>query len=125
MIDVDHFKRINDTFGHASGDKTLVTVVDRLTSSLRQGDLLGRWGGEEFLVVLPRTDLFAARLVADRLREAVGAAPVPVGNGGDEISVTVSIGVAASLERSPEALLLTADRALYTAKAAGRDRVMS
>jgi diguanylate cyclase (GGDEF)-like protein len=125
LVDVDHFKRVNDTFGHASGDEVLREVAGRVEAALRDGDHLGRWGGEEFLVVLPETSLAEAEVVGERLREAVAAAPVPLGTGGDEIDVTASVGVATSGRLGPEAVVHTADRALYAAKAAGRNVVVA
>ncbi|MBK5306803.1 MAG: GGDEF domain-containing protein [Frankiaceae bacterium] len=123
MIDVDHFKRINDTFGHVAGDQALIAVAERLQGGLREEDVLGRWGGEEFLVVLPNADQGAATMAAERLRESVRVTPVSVGTGGDEIDVSVSIGIASGVGITPEVLVHTADRALYAAKAAGRDRI--
>ncbi len=123
MVDVDHFKRINDTFGHAAGDIALVTVADRLREDLREHDVIGRWGGEEFLIVLPFTDSRAASEVAERVRRAVSGASVALGSGGDAISMSVSVGVASSLDAVPDVLVAAADRALYAAKGAGRDRV--
>jgi diguanylate cyclase (GGDEF)-like protein len=121
LIDVDHFKRVNDTFGHQVGDDVLVAVARRLGTSLRSTDVLARYGGEEFVVCLPETDIERARDAAERLRAAIDAEVVPaLGR-----SVTVSIGGAAL---TPDALsipslLKLADDALYRAKAAGRNRV--
>jgi diguanylate cyclase (GGDEF)-like protein len=122
MVDVDHFKRINDTYGHAAGDAALVEVADRLRDALRDHDVLGRWGGEEFLVVLPAADAALATQVAERLRLAVSAEPVPLG-GGEELGLSVSIGAASTRDAAADALVHAADQALYAAKAAGRDRV--
>ncbi|MCU1603010.1 MAG: diguanylate cyclase [Frankiales bacterium] len=123
MIDVDHFKRINDTFGHSAGDVALVAVADRLRIALRDEDVIGRWGGEEFLVLLPATDPETALVVAERLRAAVATTPVGLGTGGDAIHVSISVGSASSLDAVPDVLVHAADRALYAAKAAGRDQV--
>lgn len=123
LVDVDHFKRVNDTLGHAAGDEALRRVATALRQSARQIDTVARMGGEEFCVLAPMTDLHGAALLAERLRQAVatatGAAP-----GGAR--VTVSVGVALSLAGQAdtgESALARADRCLYRAKAAGRDRV--
>jgi len=76
LLDIDHFKRVNDTYGHPAGDLVLGTFAQRLSETLRAGDIPGRWGGEEFLVILPRTDLDGALVVAERVRSATAAAPV-------------------------------------------------
>lgn len=123
MLDVDHFKRINDTFGHAAGDEALIAVAEQLQSGMRSNDVFGRWGGEEFVMVLPDTDPAAAECTAERLRAAVEGMPVSLGAGGDVIDVTVSVGVASGTGNPPEVLIHAADRAMYAAKAAGRNRV--
>jgi len=92
IIDVDHFKRINDEFGHAAGDQALVETVRRIRDSLRAEDLVGRLGGEEFVAVLPNTDGQSALAAAERTRAAFARAPMPVGSG--EPLVTVPVGVA-------------------------------
>jgi diguanylate cyclase (GGDEF)-like protein len=116
MIDVDHFKRINDSLGHAAGDSVLQTLAQLLRSSLRGGDLVGRIGGEEFLLVLPETDDQAALALAERLRERARA---------EQIGCTLSVGVSVVQPEDAgfEQALLRADAALYRAKAGGRDRV--
>lgn len=123
MLDVDFFKRINDTFGHAAGDEALIAVADRLRACLRANDVLGRWGGEEFLVVLPDTDPASAEQTAERLRESVEQAGIALGQGGDVIGVTISVGVVSSTGAGPDVLIHSADRAMYAAKADGRNRV--
>jgi diguanylate cyclase (GGDEF)-like protein len=125
LADVDHFKRINDTFGHLAGDDALIAVAGRMQAGLRADDVLGRWGGEEFLIVLPGTDAATAMMVAERLRQSVVAEPIVLGTGGDAISVSISAGVASSIDAIPEVLVHAADRAMYAAKAEGRDRVRS
>lgn len=127
MIDVDHFKRINDTHGHAFGDEVLRHLGRVLTAGLRDHDRLGRLGGEEFLAVLPEATREDARRVAERMRAAVAAAPLPgPGTGGGSplpVTVTVSIGVAAGLDGTADALIARADAAMYRAKHAGRNAV--
>ena len=119
VVDVDHFKQVNDTVGHAAGDDVLVEVARRLEATVRSEDLVGRWGGEEFIVLAPHTDVTAAAALGERLRAAVGGTPV-VG-GGRELTVTISVGAAAG--DGDDDLVVQADRHLYAAKAAGRDRV--
>ncbi|MBX6741949.1 MAG: GGDEF domain-containing protein [Acetobacteraceae bacterium] len=124
-FDLDRFKAINDGFGHAAGDVVLRGVATALASTLRAGDVSARFGGEEFVALLPDTSLAAAQEVAERLRTAIRASvPHPAGPDG---VVTVSIGVAPVGEGEPEPALLAAlaaaDAALYRAKQAGRDRV--
>ena len=121
LLDVDHFKRVNDTFGHQVGDDVLVAVARKLEASLRSSDVLARYGGEEFVVCLPETNIDRAREVAERLRAAVEAEVVPaLGR-----SVTVSIGGAALTPgmSSIPSLLKLAAAALYSAKGEGRNRV--
>ncbi|MCK6490827.1 MAG: GGDEF domain-containing protein, partial [Planctomycetes bacterium] len=118
MIDIDHFKRVNDGHGHAAGDQVLAAVGGLLVRLLRAGDLVCRWGGEEFLAVLPETSPAGAQLAAERIRAAVAAlSDLPV-------AVTVSVGAASCLhDEDPLALVERADQALYRAKAGGRNRV--
>jgi diguanylate cyclase (GGDEF)-like protein len=123
VVDIDHFKRINDELGHAAGDKALAATVQMIKGLLRAGDLIGRLGGEEFLVLMQDTDAVQARLAAERMRARVEAAPV--GFDGIERSMTVSIGVAEyrAEDGGFGPLLLRADRALYVAKRSGRNQV--
>lgn len=123
FVDLDHFKAINDTHGHAAGDEVLRTVAATLKSQLRRSDLLGRIGGEEFSVFLPDTDLDGARQVAENLRRAVQACQLEVD--GRQLSITASIGVAVrtSGTQTLQALQQQADEAMYEAKKAGRNRV--
>jgi diguanylate cyclase (GGDEF)-like protein len=118
LIDVDHFKRVNDEHGHYRGDEVLQQVADALRASVRTEDVVSRWGGEEFMVVAPDTGLDAAAGLAERLRRAVvdGVAI-------DGVPVTASVGYAVDTTDAPEAAAGRADRALYRAKEAGRNRV--
>ncbi len=124
MLDIDYFKRVNDLHGHLAGDAVLKGLSERLGRQARSIDRICRYGGEEFTVILPETDLEAAANVAERLRAAVDAQPFDV-NTGAPMRITVSIGVAAFPEDagSEEELIAAADRALYSAKQAGRNRV--
>jgi two-component system cell cycle response regulator len=124
LIDLDHFKRLNDSHGHLAGDLVLHHLAQTLASSTRSVDLLGRYGGEEFLMVLPETDPDAAASLADKLRRLVSSTSVRLA--GDETArVTLSVGVAGGLGHHVrlEALIHDADAALYSAKALGRDQV--
>jgi diguanylate cyclase (GGDEF)-like protein len=124
MIDVDHFKAINDRFGHAGGDRALRSLVAILRAEIRQIDLLGRLGGEEFSVVLTDTHPAAAENVAERLRVRVAEAPITFGD--RLIPMTISVGLASQLETdvSIEQVIARADDALYLAKDSGRNRVV-
>jgi diguanylate cyclase (GGDEF)-like protein len=127
MADIDHFKAINDTHGHAAGDQALQRLGRLLEDSLRASDEVGRWGGEEFLILLPETDEAEALRVAERLRAAVEEEPFVI-EGEVTLKVTISIGVAALDAPAQSALVLDAlirmaDDALYRAKDAGRNRV--
>jgi two-component system cell cycle response regulator len=122
MIDVDHFKRVNDTLGHAGGDAVLRQVAQRLHQRVRLEDVVGRWGGEEFVVLSGATDASAAEVLAGRLLAAVSSTPFAI-EGADDVTVTVSIGCAAGTDDA-EALLRRADAALYEAKSEGRNRVV-
>jgi len=124
MLDIDHFKPVNDRFGHLMGDEVLCDVARRLRVSARNYDLVGRFGGEEFLIVAPRCRPTDALIQAERLREAVCSHPITLKD--TSLAVTISVGVATALEPDQldmEALLNTADQALYRAKEAGRNRV--
>jgi diguanylate cyclase (GGDEF)-like protein len=127
MLDIDHFKKVNDTYGHLAGDAVLAAIAAAARALLREYDIIGRFGGEEFAILLPHTGIAEATQVTERLRARIPHIAIP---GGGPVSpmpsgVTVSIGVAAtaSVRRDLVDLLATADRALYQAKNAGRDRV--
>jgi two-component system cell cycle response regulator len=128
MLDIDHFKQINDRYGHAAGDAVLKQLALRLTRCFRKIDLIARMGGEEFLVAMPRTSTEEAALAAERLRHVVDATPFSTGAGGPTVRVTISIGVAidqpdAPLPPSLTEMLDRADGALYAAKSGGRNMV--
>ena len=124
MIDIDHFKNINDTHGHLVGDKVLTEVARRLSAAVRDFDSLGRYGGEEFLVVLKGTPLSTALTVAERVRTHIAAGPISLH--GLKVNVTISIGVSVIQPGdSIEEFIKRADKALYKAKSAGRNRVSS
>jgi diguanylate cyclase (GGDEF)-like protein len=123
MVDIDNFKQVNDTYGHATGDLVLQAVAGRVRSHLRDIDLLGRYGGDEFLVLLVETELEGARRVAERIRQGVAEPPVGIDQG--PLNVTISVGVAAFTEDCPNLadLVNDADVALYAGKKAGKNRV--
>ncbi len=124
MLDVDHFKRVNDTYGHAAGDRVLSTVSQTILNSLRPTDLASRYGGEEFVVILPGTALDDGMIVAQRLRQQVGGQEVDCRDGRVLPPVTISLGVAMLGDNeSGKELLARADGALYRAKQNGRNRV--
>jgi diguanylate cyclase (GGDEF)-like protein len=129
LADLDHFKEVNDGFGHLAGDSLLKRIAEALAGSLRDTDSVGRYGGEEFLLVLPETTLAGAQVAAEKMRRAVEAVSLRMDDG-SEVSVTISIGLASleSLRRAPVAatardMIAAADAALYRAKDAGRNRV--
>lgn len=124
MIDVDHFKRVNDLEGHPAGDAVLVDVAQRLRSASRPGQILGRWGGEEFLAVSECLSEEQARRFGERFRTLVGWEPVSLHEGATSLAITVSVGVATGIPNNQQALLALADSALYTAKRNGRNRVV-
>lgn len=123
VADLDHFKRVNDTLGHDAGDRVLRHVADCMRRSMRAGDWVGRWGGEEFLLVLPQTRLGEGREALERIRRAIEAAPLEVD--GQEVRMTISIGLATAdpEDTGPDPVIARADGALYQAKRDGRNRV--
>jgi len=124
IVDVDHFKRVNDTAGHPAGDAVLQQVAARLSGAVRDEDVVGRWGGEEFLVLAPQTDALGGDTLAERLRGAVGESPVELPD--LTLQITVSVGGATDGDGAPldrdESLLQVADANLYAAKTGGRNR---
>jgi diguanylate cyclase (GGDEF)-like protein len=122
LLDVDHFKSINDKHGHAGGDQVLAAVSALLRKQLRTSDLSARWGGEEFVIALTNTGRENAEILAERLRQAIQRLSVP--HGDVTISVSVSLGLAELRpEETLESLIDRADRAMYTAKVGGRNRL--
>ncbi len=127
LVDIDHFKTVNDTYGHLAGDKALRAVTDALRGQLRNYDLAGRFGGEEFVILLPQTHEYDALGVAERLRRHIAAMTIPVDDGdpaGRVVTLTISVGVAAldGERRELTDMLAAADSALYYAKETGRNR---
>ena len=124
LLDVDHFKKINDAHGHGAGDEVLVELARRLLVTVRRGDVVARYGGEEFAVLLPRTDVTEIAASAERIRQSMAATPIAAG--GRLLPVTVSVGGAALRPgQGIDEWIADADRALYTAKGAGRNRVVT
>jgi diguanylate cyclase (GGDEF)-like protein len=127
MIDVDHFKRVNDTYGHLAGDAVLAALSATMRAVLREYDLIGRFGGEEFAVLLPQTTAEDAERIVERLRKKLSQIIVPAINGGEQVplQVTVSIGVAMleSSRRDLDEMIAAADAEMYHAKARGRNRI--
>jgi diguanylate cyclase (GGDEF)-like protein len=125
IADIDHFKNVNDTFGHLAGDAVLIGIARALTALLRDSDVTGRFGGEEFAIMLPNTDAAEARQITERLCEGISRIATPFSDGNAPLRVTISIGVAAlgGSRRDLDELLAAADHALYEAKKAGRNQV--
>jgi two-component system, cell cycle response regulator len=127
VLDIDYFKSINDTHGHDAGDEVLREFSQRLKKSIRGIDLACRYGGEEFVVVMPETDMAVATMVAERLRRRIASEPFPISQGTNAVEVTISIGLAARTSAADTAaqILKRADQALYRAKRDGRNRVVA
>jgi len=127
VCDIDYFKAINDNFGHDVGDDVLREFATRIRKSIRGIDLACRFGGEEFVVVMPETDMAVAAVVAERIRRRIAGEPFPILKGSGTIEVTISIGIAAitQTDDSPETIIKRADQALYRAKRDGRNRVVA
>ncbi|GAA4098218.1 diguanylate cyclase [Zhongshania borealis] len=126
VLDIDHFKAVNDTYGHAAGDVALKHVVNILNTNLREYDQVGRYGGEEFVILLPSTDVNEAWGVAERVRSAIQFQPTVL-NDDTKVDMTVSIGIAQfnrSRDINQNAFFERADKALYTAKQSGRNRII-
>lgn len=127
MTDIDRFKSINDTYGHEAGDEVIKELANRIRSTVRGADLACRYGGEEFVVVMPDTNIEMAAAIAERLRGAIEGTPFRLGASGLEVHVTASLGIATtgSATEGPAQLIRSADTALYAAKNAGRNRVVA
>jgi len=126
IMDIDHFKKINDTFGHPAGDSVLIHLGQILTKEIRAYDLVGRYGGEEFILFMPETSLKTAALIAERIRKNIASTPIMVD--GHSISLTISMGLVsndAAKEQDFEFMLKQADALLYQAKQAGRNRIVN
>jgi diguanylate cyclase (GGDEF)-like protein/PAS domain S-box-containing protein len=123
MFDIDHFKLLNDRFGHEAGDTVLCAVVQVCRTTVRSVDMVARWGGEEFVILLPETEAAAAMVLAERLCVMISALRIPFGNG-DNLACTISTGVAGAQNDDPKSLLRRADEALYAAKSGGRNRAV-
>ncbi len=127
IMDIDYFKAVNDTHGHDAGDDVLREFANRISANIRGMDLACRYGGEEFVVVMPDTDIAFAYTVAERLRQSVEKTPFPIARAPHQIHVTISIGMAATtgVSDTAEDLLHRADQALYRAKREGRNKVIA
>jgi two-component system, cell cycle response regulator len=127
IFDIDHFKRVNDTYGHDIGDEVLREFAGRVAANVRGIDLACRYGGEEFVVVMPDTDMEFAYSVAERLRKSVETTPFAISRDPNQLNVTISIGIAGSsgVGDTAAALLHRADQALYRAKTGGRNQVVA
>ncbi|MGZ3410558.1 MAG: diguanylate cyclase, partial [Xanthobacteraceae bacterium] len=127
VLDIDYFKAVNDTYGHDAGDDVLREFSLRLKKSIRGIDLACRYGGEEFVVVMPDTDMAVAAAVAERVRRGIATEPFPIEDGKRGIQVTISIGIAGLSQSTDKAadILKRADQALYRAKRDGRNRVVA
>jgi diguanylate cyclase (GGDEF)-like protein len=126
LADIDHFQRINDSRGHAEGDRALRAIAQALTGAVRASDMVCRYGGEEFCIILPGTPPEAAMQLAERVREAVPAACIGAGiAGGTRITVTVGMAACPQDGSELETLMRAADQRLYRGKESGRDRVVA
>jgi two-component system cell cycle response regulator len=125
LFDIDHFKAVNDTYGHAAGDEVLRVIAQRASHNLRGTDMVARFGGEEFVVAMADTPREIAAMVAERLRERIAAEPIVLPDVPEGLTVTVSIGVASAApgDTTPDDVLRRADAAMYRAKAGGRNRI--
>src|SRR5690606_8587544 len=127
ITDIDRFKLVNDSYGHDAGDEVLKEFAARIRSTVRGADLACRFGGEEFVVVMPDTDAVAAGVIAERLRRLIEDTPFVLRSSGISLNITASLGIASNEAgaETPEQLLKQADRALYEAKNSGRSRVVA
>ncbi|HEV2649753.1 MAG TPA: PleD family two-component system response regulator [Rhizomicrobium sp.] len=127
ILDIDYFKAVNDGHGHDIGDEVLKEFANRIAANIRGIDLACRFGGEEFVVVMPDTDVSLAFTIAERLRKSIEMSPIPISRPPGSLNITISIGIAGSegMGDTADALLHRADQALYSAKRAGRNRVVT
>lgn len=125
MLDLDHFKKVNDTYGHAAGDKVLVAMTDTFRRLLRDIDVFGRLGGEEFAILLPETDLAGGRATAERLRMAIAETQIDAGNRTLKITISIGVTLLSPDDAGLDAVLKRADDAMYEAKRHGRNRVVT
>ena len=125
VVDIDHFKRINDELGHAAGDEALVRAVERIRDELRAEDMLGRLGGEEFIVLMPNYDHASAMAAGERIRASFAGLPLPLGDQLRHVTLSIGAAVLAPADRQFSQLLRRADHAMYAAKHAGRNLVMA
>ena len=123
LLDIDDFKLLNDTHGHAAGDEVLMSLASIMNDSARESDLIARYGGEEFVILMPNTDLAGAVHLAEKIRMAVESTRLIIGDGMKPIEITISLGVA-TFNGSRREFFAEADRALYQAKAAGKNCVI-
>jgi diguanylate cyclase (GGDEF)-like protein len=123
MVDIDLFKRVNDTLGHRAGDAVLQAVSRMCRAQLRSSDIIGRYGGEEFAIVLPESSEERARAVAERIRASIEATPIDTPNGPAQVTISLGLALLSPTDNDLELLLDSADRAMYEAKQAGRNRV--
>jgi two-component system chemotaxis response regulator CheY len=129
MLDIDHFKNVNDTYGHDAGDKVLIEVVNRIKSELRPYDMMGRYGGEEFLLGIPKTDLKTGKIIAERFRTCICERPFEIND--KRLKVSISLGISNTVPSMDcdtnnllETMIKSADDALYKAKETGRNKVV-
>jgi two-component system cell cycle response regulator len=127
VLDIDHFKSVNDTHGHDAGDDVLREFATRVRKSIRGIDLACRFGGEEFVIIMPETDMGVATIVAERLRRRIASEAFPIHQGSKALEVTISIGIATldAADDNAASILKRADQALYRAKRDGRNRVVA
>jgi diguanylate cyclase (GGDEF)-like protein len=124
VLDIDHFKSINDELGHAMGDAALVASVARIRAALRAEDVLGRLGGEEFIVLMPNTDLHSAMAAGERIRRAYSGQPLQIEDQSRAVTLSIGVAVLSPLDNQFSQLLQRADRAMYAAKNGGRNQVL-
>jgi diguanylate cyclase (GGDEF)-like protein len=125
MLDIDHFKKVNDTYGHQVGDRVLLYTTQQIINGLRESDMAARYGGEEFFVILPETKKSEAVAIGERIRSSLDGAPVPIGTNALHITISIGISCCKNGECSPEEMVRSSDRNLYQAKNSGRNKVIA